>query len=86
MVKNLPSPPKASDQLAVPLVSESVPQRRQNSGVSGRGRWERYGHPFLADCFFADVQLARMFQGCEKGQIHTCFLNMLLCGRWGNNR
>lgn len=87
MVKSLPNHPKTSDQLAVTLVSVSVSQSRQKSGISVRGCWERYGHLFLADFFCQGPVGQRMFQGCEKeGHIHKCFLNMLLCGDWGNNQ
>lgn len=87
MVKSFPNHLKASDQLKIPLVSESVPQSRQRNGVKLKRILGKVWPSILGSLFFGQGPVGlRMFQGCEKeGHSHKCFLNILLGGDWGNN-
>lgn len=90
MVKSLPRHPNASDQVEILLVSESVPQSRQNIEVreesAGEGMvsssWQPVGL-FVLFCFCQGPAVQRMSQGCGvEGHISTCFL-FLFCPGWG---
>lgn len=87
MVKSLPNHLKASDQLKISLVSESVSQTRQKNEVQWKRMLGKVWPFILGSLFFCQGPVSlRTFQECEKERLgHKCFLNILLGGGRGNN-